>query len=58
VGVDVSQHAETAYAFGEMFAGHFNPLGHRLPATTPPTADAAVETSAGAGGPAKEDSFA
>ena len=55
VGVDVAQHAETAYSFGEMFAGHFNPLGHRLPATTPPTAGAPVETSAHAAGPAKED---
>lgn len=28
VGVDLSQHAETAYAFGEILAGHFSPAAH------------------------------
>jgi Amt family ammonium transporter len=32
VGVDLSQHAETAYAFGEILAGHFSPAAHTQPA--------------------------
>jgi hypothetical protein len=56
--VDVSEHAETAYSFGEIFAGHFNPLGHRMPARSAAVVDPAVESSPRAAGPAKEDSFA
>jgi len=49
VGVDLSEHAETAYAFGGL-GSHFNPLG-----SVPVAAHAAV---AGATRPAKEDTFA
>ncbi|BAS10932.1 ammonia channel [Arthrobacter sp. Hiyo4] len=42
-GVDLSEHAETAYAFGGL-GSHFNPLGRGV------TASAAA--------PAKEDTFA
>lgn len=45
-GVDLSEHAETAYSFGEAGAG-FNPLGHMV---SPSVSPAAVR--------AKEDSFA
>lgn len=58
VGVDVSEHAESAYAFAELGAGHFKPLGHRPTATSAAEADHAVEPSPRAAGPAKEDSFA
>jgi Amt family ammonium transporter len=58
VGVDLAEHAETAYSFGEMFAGHFNPLGHRLPAGSTAEVDAVVDGSPRPAGPAKEDSFA
>jgi len=49
VGVDLSEHAETAYAFGGL-GSHFNPLG-----SVPVTAHA---DAAGATRPAKEDTFA
>ncbi|RAX44608.1 ammonia channel protein [Arthrobacter sp. AQ5-06] len=55
VGVDLSEHAETAYAFGERGAGHFNPLGHRPPAPVLAKSDPAVDI---ASRPAKEDTFA
>jgi len=48
-GVDLAEHAETAYAFGEIGAG-FNPLRHA--AAHIPTAPAPAERHA------KEDSFA
>jgi ammonium transporter, Amt family len=57
-GVDLSEHAETAYSFGEIFSGHFNPLGHRMPAKPAATVDPAVEPSPRAGAPAKDSSFA
>ena len=53
-GVDLSEHAETAYAFGEM-GSSFSPLGHMLAHHTPaavPAAAARTEQHA------KEDSFA
>ena len=53
-GVDLSEHAETAYAFGEMGSG-FSPLSHMLAHHTPaavPAAAARTEQHA------KEDSFA
>ncbi|TLM82719.1 ammonium transporter [Pseudarthrobacter sp. NamE2] len=49
-GVDLSEHAESAYAFGETGSG-FNPL-RRGPATLPGAPHGAAER------PAKEDSFA
>ncbi|HET7140109.1 MAG TPA: ammonium transporter [Arthrobacter sp.] len=52
VGVDLSEHAETAYAFGGL-GSHFNPLGHSLSVPVNAHADAA-----GATRPAKEDTFA
>ena len=52
VGVDLSEHAETAYAFGGL-GSHFNPLGHGL--SVPVTAQAGA---VGATRPAKEDTFA
>lgn len=52
VGVDLSEHAETAYAFGGL-GSHFNPLGHGLSVPVTAPADAA-----GATRPAKEDTFA
>jgi len=53
VGVDLSEHAETAYAFGEL-GSHFNPLGHRSPGhgAVPAAAPEAVRQAV------KEDSFA
>jgi Amt family ammonium transporter len=51
-GVDLSEHAETAYAFGEMGAG-FNPLGHAAPHKPAP-----APATAGQELHAKEDSFA
>jgi Amt family ammonium transporter len=32
VGVDLSEHAETAYAFGELSRSRFNPFHHHTPA--------------------------
>jgi Amt family ammonium transporter len=57
-GVDLAEHAETAYSFGEMFAGHFNPLGHRPPVSTGAPVDTAVDGSPRPAGRAKEDTFA
>jgi Amt family ammonium transporter len=57
-GVDLSEHAETAYAFGGL-GSHFNPLGrgHTLPAASPEAAQAGAGEAA-ATRPAKEDTFA
>jgi Amt family ammonium transporter len=57
VGVDLSQHAETAYSLGEILAGHFNPLGHRVPAASDAAVRAGVEPSARPV-QAREDTFA
>jgi Amt family ammonium transporter len=57
-GVDLSEHAETAYAFGEIGSG-FHPLSRAVPHA--PAAASAPAASAGNNPPegrAKEDSFA
>jgi hypothetical protein len=55
--VDLSQHAETAYSLGEILAGHFNPLGHRVPAASVAAVRAGIEPSARPV-QAREDTFA
>jgi Amt family ammonium transporter len=58
VGVDLSEHAETAYAFGGL-GSHFNPLGHGLSMPTPGEAAAQAGTAGEAAArPAREDTFA
>lgn len=58
VGVDLSEHAETAYAFGGL-GSHFNPLGHGLSMPAPGEAAAQAGTAGEAAArPAKEDTFA
>jgi Amt family ammonium transporter len=54
-GVDLSEHAESAYAFGEMGAG-FNPASHAVPQSPAVSHSPAVQNPAE--GRAKEDSFA
>jgi Amt family ammonium transporter len=60
-GVDLSEHAESAYAFGET-GGGFHPLNHAVPhaaaPTQTPTESAAVGSESRAQPQAKEDSFA
>ncbi|RAX16676.1 ammonium transporter [Pseudarthrobacter sp. AG30] len=58
-GVDLSEHAETAYAFGEMGSG-FSALGHMLNhhAAHAAAGPAKAAAPAEAGVPAKEDAFA
>jgi Amt family ammonium transporter len=60
-GVDLSEHAESAYAFGET-GGGFRPLPHGVPQAIAASHSPAGSTSAASGnGPqqqAKEDSFA
>jgi Amt family ammonium transporter len=60
-GVDLSEHAESAYAFGET-GGGFRPLAHSVPQAIAASHSPAGSTSAASGnGPqqqAKEDSFA
>jgi len=54
VGVDLSEHAETAYAFGGL-GSHFNPLVHGLSVSVAAQAGAAGDTATRH---AKEDTFA
>ncbi|MFF1253252.1 ammonium transporter [Pseudarthrobacter sp. NPDC058329] len=54
-GVDLSEHAESAYAFGEMGAG-FNPVRHAVPPL--PVASPSPGIQNPAGQRTKEDSFA
>jgi Amt family ammonium transporter len=60
-GVDLAEHAESAYAFGEI-GGGFRPLNHELPhaaaATHSPAEAASVAGESLPPRPAKEDSFA
>ncbi|MCU1567261.1 MAG: ammonium transporter [Pseudarthrobacter sp.] len=60
-GVDLSEHAESAYAFGEI-GGGFRPLNHAVPhaaaATQTPAESAAVASESRPQRQAKEDSFA
>ncbi|WP_258062035.1 ammonium transporter [Arthrobacter sp. ZGTC412] len=54
-GVDLSEHAESAYAFGEMGAA-FNPTSHAVPHSPAVSHSPAIQNPAGQR--AKEDSFA
>ena len=57
-GVDLSEHAETAYAFGELSRSRFNPFHHHAPApaSVPETAsDIAPEPGTGKPVPARQD---
>jgi Amt family ammonium transporter len=42
-GVDLSEHAETAYAFGELSRSRFNPFHHALPAPATTNAPATAQ---------------
>ena len=47
-GVDLSQHAETAYAFAELGLSRFNPFGHQVRAAHAAHEATAVRAAAGA----------